>query len=349
MSRLDMEPEIIQLAHELDLNYSKEPVKRIIEFCLAQIEAWLPRTHRVCTIAELEALVCQKLQLVFEEFWSDDELETIIQKYIGQREYVFASFRGYFDESIFGTTIKRCTVAANAYDRYVALIDCRGPKAARRVFTRWHEIAHLLTTKPSKRAELFHRSTTETSPTERLMDEIAGVIGFYDPIFRPALLQHRELTFEAVDTIRSQFCPDASFQSTLIACTMRVMTPVIYIEAGMGYKKVEQEQLNSPQMPLFPSEPPQAKLRALVVRPNNSAKDTGIRINWNMEIPADSVVSTLFHKTPTITTPMVTRGRENLSIWQHSDGTSLDNVDVDIEARRLGDRVFALIRPYQIT
>jgi hypothetical protein len=181
------------------------------------------------------------------------------------------------------------------------------------------------------------------------MDEIAGVIGFYDPIFRPVLLQHRELTFEAVDTIRNQFCPDASFQSTLIACATRVMTPVIYIEAGMGYKRVEQKQLNSPQMALFPSEPPQAKLRALIVMPNDSAKDIGIRIDWNMEIPADSVLSILFHKTLTIRTPLETMTRENLSIWRHSDGTSLDNVDVQIEARRFGNRVFALIRPYPIT
>ena len=301
------------------------------------------------TIVELEALVCKKLQLIFEEFWSDEGLKDIIQKYTNQGEHVFASFRDHFDESRFAALVKRRMVATDAPDRYVALIDCRGPKAARRFFTCWHEIAHLLTMKPSERAELFYRSTTETSPIERLMDEIASVIGFYEPIFRPVLLQHRELTFEAVDTIRNQFCPDASFQATLIACATRVIMPVIYIEAGMGYKKVEQEQLNSPQMALLPSEPPQAKLRALVVRPNDSAKDTGIRIDWNMEVPVDSIIYSLFYTMPTITTSLETRGKENLNIWQHSNGTFLDSVDVDIEARRLRDRVFALIRPYQIT
>jgi hypothetical protein len=66
------------------------------------------------------------------------------------------------------------------------------------------------------------------------MDEITGEIGFYDPIFRPALLDYRELTFDTVERIRTQLCPHASFQATLIACTARLPWPAIYLEAGLG-------------------------------------------------------------------------------------------------------------------
>jgi hypothetical protein len=131
----------------------------------------------------------------------------------------------------------------------------------------------------------------------------------------------------------------------LIACTARIPWPAIYLEAGLGYKKDEAEQLISGQKSLFPIEPPQAKLRALVVAPNSAARSSRIRIDRNMEIPANSVISMLFHKALDTKTSLDSSARENLRSWRHSDGLSLSNVEVHIEARRLGDRVFALIRP----
>ena len=191
----------------------------------------------------------------------------------------------------------------------------------------------------------FYRSTKD--PIERLMDEIAGAIGFYDPIFRPALLEHSPLTFEAVETIRNRFCPNASFQSTLIACVTRIPSPAIYLEAGMSYKKAEETLLVSQQTQtsLFPVETPTAKLRALVVVPNQAAKESSIRIDQNMEVPAESMIATLFHNRQEYELLYNVRAEENLSIWQHSDGTSLKDIDVSMEARHLGERVFALILP----
>ena len=334
----------MQLARELGLPLSHTPAQEVVNLCVGKIANWLEDSPDVQTIAALEALVCEKLQLVFEEFWSDEELEAIIQKYTALGEYVFATLRDDFDESTFATLIERRKVASDARDRYVAVIDCRGSKAARRFFTRWHEIAHLLTTPPQSKV-LFHRSTTERCPIEDLMDEIAGVIGFYDPIFQPALLQHDEFSFMAVETIRNQFCPDASFQATLIACVTRVQQPALYIEVGMGYKKSEEEQLNSKQMALFPVESPQAKLRVLVVAPNEAAKKNGIRVDRNMQVPAESVLSSLFFTTPIGRLSLDAKAQENLGIWRHSNGTSLANIDVNVEARRLGDRVMGLILP----
>jgi hypothetical protein len=196
------------------------------------------------TVKQLEALVCEKLQLVFEEVWSDEDLDAVIRKYVALGEQVFASLRIQLDESTFGVTVVRHHTTANARDRYVAVIDCRGAKEARRFFTRWHEIAHLLTDAIHP-LSWVHRSTAETSPIERLMDEIAGEVAFYEPIVRPVLVENGVLSFNVVERIRKRCCPDASFQATLIACTRRLSRPAIYLEAGMGYKKHEEAELCS--------------------------------------------------------------------------------------------------------
>lgn len=81
------------------------------------------------------------------------------------------------------------------------------------------------------------------------MDAIAGSVGFYDALFRPALDARirvpSDFTFDAVDEIRPGTCPEASFQATLSACVSRTAVPTLYLEAEMAYKKREQEQLKA--------------------------------------------------------------------------------------------------------
>lgn len=330
MSRLNKAPAILQLACELGLNWQRHPVSEIMNFCIAKIAGWLTDTDQVRTIVDLEILVSRKLQLVFEEVWSDKGLEDLIKTYVTRGEIVFASLRDGLDASTFGMTIERRHADADAPDYYVAVIDCRGSKATRRFFTRWHEIAHVLTM-PRQLTVPFYRSSKD--PIERLMDEIAGALGFYDPIFRPVLLQHQPLTFDSVEGIRRQVCPNASFQATLIACATRLSSPAIYLEAGKGYKQAEEAQLTlrQTQTSLFPVKVPTAKLRALVVVPNNIAKERGIRIDRNMEVPAESVIAKLFHNTPELEALFDVKTTENLSTWRHSDGTTLNDIDVSIE------------------
>jgi len=87
----------------------------------------------------------------------------------------------------------------------------------------------------------LHRSTTEKNPTERLMDVIAGEIGFYGPFFLPILHEEisndRGLKFGTVENIRERFCSEASYQSTLNACVSRMNSPVLLITVGLALKK----------------------------------------------------------------------------------------------------------------
>ena len=46
----------------------------------------------------------------------------------------------------YGALVQRRNAGPTDPDRFVAVIDSRGGKLARRFFTRWHEIAHRLTT-----------------------------------------------------------------------------------------------------------------------------------------------------------------------------------------------------------
>lgn len=347
MSRLDQASEVVQLASELGVEWRSQPVANIVNFCLKKIGRWVAEVNPPATIGELEQLVCQKLRLVFEEIWADADLDRIIRKYVALGEPVVASLKNEFDHETFATLLQRRNVTSEAPDLFVAVIDCRGPKAARRFFTRWHEIAHLLTL--VRQLEFhFHRTSNDRCPIERLMDTIAGEVGFYDPIFAAALRAElrtaKRLSFQAVEGIRSRFCSDASLQATLFAAVRRCPTPIIYIEAGLGYKKHEDELLRSNQLDLFPSAPPIAKLRVLQVSPNDAARKLGLRIDRNMQVPPDSLISELGADGDAASAGPVRRV-ESLQEWRHSDGTAIGTGLIDVEARSQGDRVIALIQP----
>ena len=122
------------------------------------------------TIGQLEALVTQRLQMVFEEIRSDADFDRITDQYArGKKDSVFAAMRTKFDDAdnpTFGALVKRKNVGDDAPDRFVAVIDCRGSKLARRFFTRWHEIAHRLTTHADQGAK--------SRPTARSMTPSKG-------------------------------------------------------------------------------------------------------------------------------------------------------------------------------
>src|SRR5207248_2620126 len=150
MRRLDDDPEVNALAQDLGLGSPAEPVEAVVRLCLSRVDGWVLEAGDVADISDLETLVTRKLQMVFEEVWSDEDFDRITEKYArGKKDPVFATMRLKFDDPAnptYGALVKRRNAAPDAPDRYVAVIDCRGVKALRRFFTRWHEVAHRLTT-----------------------------------------------------------------------------------------------------------------------------------------------------------------------------------------------------------
>jgi hypothetical protein len=339
MSRLDQEHDVLALARELGLR--DNPVESVVRFCEERIGRWAADFGAVDSVAALEQLVTEHLQLVFEEISSDDDLERIIAKYVARGEYVFATLRDEFGPTTFGLTIKRKHCGPESGEKYVAVIDCRGEKATRRFFTRWHEIAHLLVLEKELAAPV-RRSSHD--PIERLMDEIAGRIGFYEPLFGPVFArEHRQVPLElkTVEAIRSAYCDQASFQSTLFACHRRMSTPVVYVEAAVKYKANEERRLRSKQRTFLQDDPPLAKLRVGLAVPNQAAIDRDFRVMPNMRVPEGSVI----HKLHSDSTAELASGTENLELWEFSDGGSLPACEVWVDARKAGERIIAIVQP----
>jgi hypothetical protein len=342
MSRWEHAPEIAALAAELGIGRGA-PVQGILDYCRSRIDDWVSEAGGVTNIDALEAIVTEQLQLTFEEIKTDDDWDRLTDFYArGKKEFVFAGIRTRFDDDehpTYGALVERRNAGADDPDRYVAVIDCRGSKNARRFFTRWHEIAHRLTTHADM-LEPVYRS--EHDPIERLMDEIAGHVGFYEPIFSPAYRQvsqgKRHLSLGMVEAIISEAFPTASFQATLFACTRRLKTPVVYLEATLAHKKEVKRRLAT--RGLFDDDPPPGELRATKVIPNAAAQDEGFIIPTNMRVPSGSVIESLFGA------DLLTENdaQECLSQWE-SQGKSLDQRQVVVEGRNVGDKVIAIVQP----
>jgi hypothetical protein len=303
----------------------------------------------VTAIGQLETLVTQRLQMVFEEIRSDADFDRIKEQYArAKKDSVFATMRFRFDDAenpTFGALVRR-NVGDDAPDRFVAVIDCRGGKLARRFFTRWHEIAHRLTTHADQGdKEPAYRS--EPDPIERMMDEIAGHVGFYgpffEPVFRAAHAGKSLLKFETVEAVKGGGFPEASFQATLNACARNLKSPVIYLEAALGHKKAVKEEVEDGSPRLFAFEEPPPELRAVRAVANDVARAEKFLIPQNMRVPTSSVIRSLFEAHD----ERDAASREDLGDWSDSKGKRLEGRAVAVEARKVADRVIAIGQPVE--
>ena len=144
MTRLGQELPIISMAHALGI-HEGDPVDGILAYCRDKIRR-VTKREEISSIGELEALVCDRYNLSIVEVWSDEDLGVLIDEHARKhRDFAFVELRNDLDSETFATLIRRKQRSGETEDHYVAVIDCRGQKGARRFFTRWHEIAHVLT------------------------------------------------------------------------------------------------------------------------------------------------------------------------------------------------------------
>jgi hypothetical protein len=244
--------EVRSLAEDLGLNPGDgTPASieaSIVEDCRKQVDAWVAQEGAIRSIDQLERLVSARLQMVTEEISDDRDFDRLTEIYARQkRDPIFAVLRDHFDDTdnpIYGALIRRRKATIQDSDRFVAVVDCRGTKRRRGFFTRWHEIAHRLTTHSERRIEqhvapellaipVFRQ---EDDPIERLMDDIAGELGFYHRLFLPALelLTHRDrgVTWQTIDSLRDHHFPAASFHATLTSAVLRSTRPLAFLECS---------------------------------------------------------------------------------------------------------------------
>jgi hypothetical protein len=332
-SQLRSSVKIWKLASDLGLKPKDDAAREIVGYCRKRVV----RILKDCKdFNKLLDFIAATVGTVFEEVHDDSDLLRVKHKYLRAGETGFATLEKELHEEVFGITFKR--LKAEAWEKeYVSVIDCRGNKVARRYFTKWHEIAHLLTLTPQLRL-CFRRThvLSDKDPEETLMDVIAGELGFLPELIRGQV--QNGISFEEIQRLHDQLCPDASFQSSVIGFAKAWPQPCILIEARLACKK-GQERLVA--QGLFPFSPPvRHDLRAVKISANDHAKQLGLRLFQNMRVPPNSVISAVFRNGQTHLKQI-----EDLSWWEASGGFKHPPMRVSVEALKYRDSVLALIVP----
>ena len=345
MRALDRDLQVIELARRLALSGGGSVAESVLSYCRRLLEGWVSQAGNIRSVQELEGLVCQRLNLEFQEFRHPGELDAIVRQHVEAGDVVFASLPALFDEDTFATLIRCRRRTSEAGPKYAAVIDCRDGKASRRWFSRWHEIAHLLTLDCPTEMQPVHRSTSEHSAVERLMDQIAADIGFFDPLFAPVFgaetLSRGRLDFAAINLVRQRYAAEASFQATAIACLKRWPKPAVYLEAGLALTAAEARQFDAESIP---ARRPTPKLRALKVIGNEAARTAGLRLVRNLQVPEESIIHRLFFSRESIPAGAAMLNAEDMGHWRRSNGNRLSPCPVTVEARLGRRHIEALIQ-----
>src|ERR1035438_1577693 len=177
--RLDNKPQIRTLATDLGLLPSKSPCQQILQFVAARIKRISKKFNCKC-LNDLLNATANDVDTVFREIHSEEDLARITAEYVSKGEHIFARLAEELCQpDDYAITIRR--QRQEAWEpQFVSVIDCRGDKIFKIYFSKWHELAHLLTLTPQMRL-VFRRShshATAHDPEEKLMDIIASEAGF---------------------------------------------------------------------------------------------------------------------------------------------------------------------------
>lgn len=339
-------PIAIKIAKNLGIERLPNAEMAIRNHCLKRVMRIVNAFGKIKDLNQLLEVVRSHLKMKFEEVHDEEDLKRIARNYLEKKELIFSQLSKELDEETDGLLV-RLKHAKEWEPKYIAVINCQGNKIFRAYFTKWHEVAHILTTPPTQITFQFRRTPSfKKGEEEQIVDRIAGDLAFYEEIFFPALaqeiVQDGRLTFSAVENLRRTICDGASRESTLRGSIRQVPVPQLLVIAGLGYKKDEERLLNSGQLDLSSDRQQKIKpkLRALEVSGTPKAKDIDFRIHRNMRVPEKSIIYKIFEN-PELFEETTTE-YENLSWWEYTGGR-LKKTEIIVEARKSGDYVFALI------
>jgi hypothetical protein len=329
LARIALDKDVRAVAAQLGVPLRTDPTMQIVEKCVERVATWATEFAPVESLEELLAVVCEKLRLRFEVIEADDDLTQIQNKYLAAKELAFADLGREFNATTDAVVIRLRNAPEWSSVRYVAVVDGRGLKRYRIWFSKWHETAHLLAEPQTKfvfrRTQVFRRE-----PVERLMDQIAGALAFYEPLFLPSLRSRGLLDTVPRLSELAQFAstehPYASLQASLAAIIRHHPLPLILVEAKPALKAAEGKSAK-------------ARLRAVTTTHNPVALRKKIFIHRNMRVPSRSVIARVFSGSASDEN----RPANECLSWWESAGQWLPVRSVTIEAMRAGtDRVLAL-------
>ena len=334
MGKLGNKAQIIKLARDLHVTPGQDAARSIIAFCLRAVR----RIREEYTCNTLEALLVASaahLSTRFIEIHTDGELGEIRKEFVGRSETGFVRLDD-LNKKVFAITF-RLRHPRRWETKYVSVIDCRGPRATRAYFSKWHELAHLFTQTDQMRF-VFTRTHAQldiVDPEEALMEQIAGAAGFLPEIIRPHI--EHEISFDEIERLRLLLCPTASQKSSFIGFIRTWPEPALFLEAKVALRKSEERARRNQRAFSF-TKLPDGDLRAVMVVPSETGLSLGLRIHQNMRVPVRSIIMRVFndglHDAEEV---------ENLSMWRSSDGTVLPDLPVRVRAVKSFDSVRVLM------
>jgi hypothetical protein len=147
----------------------------------------------------------------------------------------------------------------------------------------------------------------------------------------------QEISFELIDRVRAEFCPQASFQASLIGIVKALPKPCILLSAQLGLKQHETRTAAQLRFKHFP--PPVQKLRAVHISVNRAAREEDIQMHAQWRVPEGSVIFRVFEHGADM------EALENLDWWTTSGGGQLRSCRVLVKAKYSPETVTALLIP----
>lgn len=339
---------IIEIASQLGIPMSGSIIIDIVTYCRRKVDGWVAERPTVASLPELAEYVAEKVHATFAHLLTDADYHDLVRQFIKRGELGIVGDLGTWSDDVFGVTYRLVNPEVSG-KKYICLVDGRNDKKARRYFTLWHELAHIIA-QQSAHEEVFHRDGEASSdPVESLMDAIAAELGFYAPFFTPHVLsvfeQEQSLSFKGVEAVRANACPDASIQATMLACLRNWPKPVAYFEATLGLKPKERQMLEARQSELFETPPPVEKLRITKATGNQFASDMRVRFVPNWRVPAESLIFSCFDIGNVLEGNCDSQGIESLDMWD--DKYKLPAIDAFVDTRFVGGRVCVLVNPIE--
>jgi hypothetical protein len=330
MVRADVSWYARRLAIDLGASATDDP----IDFILGHVDRQIRRAAKkqnAKSLPELLAAAAQETSTRFEVVDSDSQLNQLITTFIERGEIGFAQLSKDFEDS-FGVTL-RLLKRRSWEPAHVSVIDCRGSKAYKSYYTKWHELAHLLTL--TRQGQLkFRRTHTSRQPAdEALMEMLAGHFGYWSDMLRPHL--HGELTFATLKRIKGAHCVEGSWQSFVHAAVERWPGPSVYLRAELKLKRQEERQQTQTVLWV---QPPGSKLRISDLAVNAAARSAGAELFLNMRVPEQSILYRIFTAQEDAGTAL-----ECLSMWESSDRGALRAHDIIVTGQPAYNGVEGLI------
>ena len=349
--------DVRQIAKGLDLPIHQHTFDGIFEAVREAVYDMIADSPypKIRKLSQLERVICNARQIKIEFIDNDEDIRRIADERSYVADELETKLRNHFDKR--GNAGFTCENNSHGRigRRWLVVVDRRGSKKNGAEFTKWHEIAHVLTGFfPASNDDIEHQADTETpekepdSPGEQLMERIAAELLYWENLWNPQfsdkLRQVDRLTFDIIEDIRSRYQPTASFHSCAIHVVKQFHRPCYLVKADMAHNKTEKRKIvrNENQTtlgPAFAPELPPKKLRLVdCVTPNHIEGPNPLEIWKHVRVPEDSVIAKVFRGEARHATE-----ETNQAKWETSRKGSLSAVPLYVEAKAYGTNIFGLL------